>query len=325
MTTTIAHRQQPAVGAAGARHPLLSFTNLVPRHLVHRRALAEVVLADWYRTSDNTYACAAQWPRGHSLYRVLNGHHDPLQMAETMRQTGILLAHVGEDVPLDWNFIMDRIAVSADLDGLRAGLAPADVVVEAELSPLRNRTRLMAHLRLDTRFFRDGKACGTASAWMRCVAPAVYDRLRGEHPCTTTAASAALPPVDPRTVGMSTETDVVLGTTSSHGAGWPLRVRTDHPVLFDHPLDHVPGMLVLEGFRQAGRAMLRQPDAQLTSFDVTFTRYLELDRPAVLMTNTGQSATSAGAALTLSVVQDGQPAVTGVGELRCTSDTALAA
>jgi len=49
----------------------LSFNSIVPRHLVHRSALAEVLLTDWYPTGDNTYLCAAQWPRGHSLYRVL--------------------------------------------------------------------------------------------------------------------------------------------------------------------------------------------------------------------------------------------------------------
>lgn len=36
------------------------------------------------------------------------------------------------------------------------------------------------------------------------------------------------------------------------GDGWPLRVDRTHPILFDHQLDHVPGMLLLEAARQAG-------------------------------------------------------------------------
>ncbi|HEY3608092.1 MAG TPA: ScbA/BarX family gamma-butyrolactone biosynthesis protein [Pseudonocardiaceae bacterium] len=295
----------------------LSFNSIVSRQLVHRMALAEVLLTDWCPTGDRTYLCAAQWPRGHSLYRVLNGHHDTMLIAETLRQTGILLAHSAEGVPLDWKFVMDRMAISAHSGGLRAGLAPADIVVEAEMVDLRRRTPSAVHMRLDTRFRHDGRPFGTASVWMRCVAPAVYRRLRGERTLTAADSTTAPLPADPHAVGMSTEADVVLGAPLGVGV-WPLRVRTDHPVLFDHPQDHVPGMLVFEGFRQAGRALLGWPDAQLTGCDITFTRYLELDRPSIVTVTTAPQATSTDAALTVTVTQDGQTAVSGIIEIRRT-------
>lgn len=303
----------------------LSFNSIVPRHLVHRKALAEVLLTDWCRTGDHSYLAAAQWPRGHSLYRVVNGYHDPLLIAETLRQTGILLAHSGEGVPLDWKFIMDRMVISAHPGGLRAGLIPADIIIEAELIPLRRDTRSAMYRRIETRFLHDGRLFGAASAWMRCIAPPVYARLRGERLQTTVDPITVRLPAEPHSVGMSTEADVVLGAALGAGV-WPLRVRTEHPVLFDHPQDHVPGMLVFEGFRQAGRALLGWSDAQLAGSDITFSRYLELDRPSIVLAHPVQQPTAAEATLTVTVMQDNATAVTGTVEMRRTSQTcALAA
>ncbi|WP_240362091.1 AfsA-related hotdog domain-containing protein [Streptomyces sp. RLB1-9] len=48
------------------------------------------------RTNDgNThYTLTAQWPRAHTFFTTPDGtHHHPLQAAETIRQTGIYLAH----------------------------------------------------------------------------------------------------------------------------------------------------------------------------------------------------------------------------------------
>jgi len=323
MTAAGHHSQQAPADAPGSDHAGLSFSSNVPRHLVHRGALAEVLLTDWRRTGDGAYLCAAQWPRGHSLYRVLDGHHDPLLAAETLRQTGILLAHSAEGVPLDWKFVMDGMAISVHPAGPRAGGAPADVLLEAGLSPLRKGTRSSAHLRLDVRFRHDGRVFATGGARMRCVAPALYRRLRGERAGAATRPAAVPPPVDARVVGMSTEADVVLGAALDRGA-WPLRVRTEHPVLFDHPLDHVPGMLVFEGFRQAGRALLGLPGAQLTGCDVGFTRYLEFDPTPVVLARVRRRAAS-GASLAVRVVQDGRTAVSGTVEVCARDSGAIAA
>ncbi|WP_260845011.1 AfsA-related hotdog domain-containing protein [Streptomyces sp. SLBN-31] len=50
-------------------------------------------------------------------------------------------------------------------------------------------------------------------------------------------------------------TDVVLSPLGQPHR-WQLRVDTRHPVLFDHIVDHVPGMLLIEAARQAATATL---------------------------------------------------------------------
>ncbi|WP_330235578.1 AfsA-related hotdog domain-containing protein [Streptomyces sp. NBC_00566] len=62
-------------------------------------------------------------------------------------------------------------------------------------------------------------------------------------------------------------------------ARWELRVDTGHPVLFDHPVDHVPGMVLIEAGRQSARVVTSRPDALLLGRESRFPRYAELDSP----------------------------------------------
>ncbi|WP_422755617.1 AfsA-related hotdog domain-containing protein [Micromonospora sp. WMMD708] len=77
----------------------LCYDSTVPRQLVHRPPVAEVLLADRQQTGPTTFALAAQWPRGNSFRGVRDGRFDPLLAAETIRQAGILSAHVGSALP----------------------------------------------------------------------------------------------------------------------------------------------------------------------------------------------------------------------------------
>jgi hypothetical protein len=65
-----------------------------------------------------------------------------------------------------------------------------------------------------------------------------------------------------------------------------LVVDRDHPYFFDHPCDHVPGMLLLEGCGQLARSAATQASrsaaAQLYSCDVNFVQFVELDVPTTL-------------------------------------------
>ncbi|MDO0939458.1 AfsA-related hotdog domain-containing protein [Streptomyces sp. DG2A-72] len=74
--------------------------------------------------------------------------------------------------------------------------------------------------------------------------------------------------------------DVVLSPIGQPNS-WQLRVDTRHPVLFDHPTDHVPGMVLLEAARQATAATAGRPVIPL---DITseFKRYAELHTPCLI-------------------------------------------
>ncbi|MFV0386829.1 AfsA-related hotdog domain-containing protein [Paracoccus sp. (in: a-proteobacteria)] len=58
-------------------------------------------------------------------------------------------------------------------------------------------------------------------------------------------------------------------------------VDQDHPFFYDHPLDHVPGLLLIEAAMQAGQLWAEKyaPTAHLTSLSVRFRRYCLHGRP----------------------------------------------
>jgi 2-oxo-3-(phosphooxy)propyl 3-oxoalkanoate synthase len=292
-----------------SHHDRLSFSSTVARHLVHRRAVSEVLLTDWYRTGVNAFVCAAQWSRSHSFYRVRNGRHDPLLLAETIRQAGLLLCHEAYQISLEHRFLMDRMIYDADLDGLRAGATPAEIVLVVQVQELRRRTRLASALRLDVEFLRDKVLIGRGTGWVRCLEPLLYQRVRSPQCPQLTLREQQPAPVPPADVGLLESDDVVLGHCWQPGE-WPLRILTEHPVLFDHPLDHVPGMLGLEGMRQASRAALGWPNAQLTACDITFLRFIDLGAPSSVRATVRQRST-ASASLMMLLAQAGDTAAQG--------------
>jgi hypothetical protein len=127
---------------------------------------------------------------------------------------------------------------------------------------------------------------GLAAAYVRTKfnnqSPAVYQRLRGENGDMARAHARALPPGPPFTpelVGRQCGTDVVLAAAPDLAPDhWFLRADLDHPILFDHPVDHAPGMLLLEAARQA--ALARSPrTASVIGMTTRFIRYTEFDVP----------------------------------------------
>lgn len=77
-----------------ALHPATT-TAVIPREYVHKAAQSEVLLTGWEPQSAEDFTIRAQWPRAHSFYDVINGRHDPLLIAETVRQAVPLLSHLG--------------------------------------------------------------------------------------------------------------------------------------------------------------------------------------------------------------------------------------
>ncbi|AII10876.1 A-factor biosynthesis protein (plasmid) [Rhodococcus opacus] len=263
--------------------PTLSFERTVARRYVHRQSIAEVFLTDCAELSEpNRFAFAAQWPRRHGFYRAKDGRFDPMMLAETLRQAAIYLAHTRYRVPLNGRFIMQNMHVRAELDALRVGLSAADVTADTTLSGLVYRGEMLTSFRIELRCWLADRDIGSASGVAMAFPPSAYTRARWGAPGPRTPGPAQCgPAIAPALVGQVDERDVVLGRQTVRGE-WELRVDVTHPVLFDHPLDHLPGMLLLEVLRQGAFAALEVPDAHLESIDVVFHRFAELDQRATV-------------------------------------------
>jgi hypothetical protein len=260
---------------------VLSFESTVPRRYVHRQSVSEVFLTDCVNVDSvpDQFVLGAQWPRMHCFYRGRAGRYDPMLLAETLRQCVIYLAHTRYRVSLDKRFVMQTIEIDAELDRLGIGEGAAEVAVTVTVSNVRRRGSQITGLSAALTFAVAGRRVGSGYGRASVLTAVEYDTVRWGA-----AGPRAIGPVpdgalvDPASVGTPSG-DVVIGATSRRGR-WQVLPDLSHPVLFDHPSDHLPGMLLLEAARQASRAHFGVPDVDLVSMSVQFHRFVELDTRA---------------------------------------------
>ncbi|GLX23118.1 MULTISPECIES: ScbA/BarX family gamma-butyrolactone biosynthesis protein [Streptomyces] len=265
----------------GFRFPSLTAT--VPKELVHRASVAEVLLTNWQRVDEAHFTVTAQWPRSHSFFTpVAGGYYDPLICAETIRQIGSLLGHAEFGVPFGHHFLMWDLNLTVHPEHLQVRQTPASLDIEVTCTTISRRGGRLTGLGYEAVVRREGHVVAKGGGSYTCTSPSVYRRVRPAH--TLEPGHRALPltaPAAPQSVGRLSPTDVVLSPIGEPNR-WQLRVDTLHPVLFDHWVDHVPGMVLLEAARQASAAALGRSSFLPLSISGDFKRYAELDVPCVI-------------------------------------------
>ena len=295
---------------------MLSYVQTVPCTIAHRRAVSEVFVTDSARIGDDEFALAVQIPRAHSLwYDREAGYHDPLAMAEAARQGSFVVVHRHLGVPLDLPFSMQRYEFS--VDGLEAfrddEKSPLEGELRYRLSDRIDRDGELGSMRIDGSLVIGGTPAMTVSGDVVFMSREDYTALRrfqrARKPLGT-ATGAAVKPVDAGLVGRRDLRNVVLGE------GGLLVIDRRHPSFFDHDYDHVPGPLMVEGFRQIAivaaceAGTLRSPVAAMTRCRVTFDDFAEFEAPVEL------SAEVVGDVVRVGVHQFGKQLVEGEVELR---------
>ncbi|MBO8185851.1 ScbA/BarX family gamma-butyrolactone biosynthesis protein [Streptomyces spirodelae] len=254
----------------------------LPQELVHKHNKDEVLLTDWRKIDAERFEVTARWPRDHGFYLSDQGVHDPLMLAETVRQLLPLLSHVAYDVPLGHHLIWGDFTYSADAEALRARDRLAEVRLVVQCSSVTGRGGRAAGMLLRAEIFRGRERVGEAATRFSIQNPAVYKRLRGAQGDVRQAMADAAPPALPvpaQWVGRTSPYDVVLSPGGAPGR-WQLCVDTSHPALFDHPVDHVPGMLLLEAARQASQLIAYPQPVVPVAMRTEFYRYVEFNAPA---------------------------------------------
>ncbi|GAA5105304.1 AfsA-related hotdog domain-containing protein [Nocardia iowensis] len=278
----------------------LNFAHTLDRRLVHRHANSEVFVTAVDRVDENHYGFAAQLPRWHPFFSDgcddPHACHDLLLLVEVARQGSFALAHTYEAVPLPQQFLIRWVnAQILEPDALRIGDTPLDVV---------------CHCRLVRRFHREQQLVGAicenevrvgdrtvaridfSASWMP---PELFERLRREWRASCGLGyppSARVEPtrLHPYTVGRTNPLNVLIEAVVPGDGAIEATVVADsrNPTLFDHPVDHVPGMAQLEAARQLstiacparGRHLqlrsLRAEFAFIAEPDVTLSCHTEL-------------------------------------------------
>ncbi|WP_433759398.1 AfsA-related hotdog domain-containing protein [Nocardia sp. CA-135398] len=257
----------------------LSFEQTVPCSLAHRRCLGEVFVADTAAVGPGEYLAAIQIPRAHSLWSDRRtDFHDPLAAVEAIRQAMTVLGHRYLGLPLGTALSLQRMTAEIeDHSALRdTGTTPLEGIVRirTDLGSVSGPGYLADHS-FDATLTVGAVPALTVRGGGIAFPPETYaefrDHQRRNRPeqavPTETPAPAA-----PDRVGRRDARNVVVG------GDLELLVDRRHPSFFDHPYDHVPGPLIVEGFRQAALVAAGEPFA-LGSLEATFTGFAELDGP----------------------------------------------
>ncbi|MFE0178868.1 ScbA/BarX family gamma-butyrolactone biosynthesis protein [Streptomyces sp. NPDC059002] len=304
----------------------LSFDRPLSRALVHKSAVSEVFLTDVVRRSADRFLVAAQWPRDHVMFRPgARSPLDPLLLVETVRQAGICISHLFYDVPAGHAFVLTEL--DYDIDGPAAlpatGTEPPAAVVEVTCSheakrPGRADMAMEAVVSVD-----DQRSARVGLRW-QAVSPERYARLRwrgtqpldhlptgfapGSAEAGSVEAGAPAASISPESVGRPHARDVVLAPQAD--GDWLLRLDTGHPVIFDHGCDHVPGLALLEAFRQAGLLGSHHVARNPHQASVHYTSFGEPGLPVIISARrpdgAGADADAGEETLELTAVQHGR-------------------
>ncbi|MDQ0982746.1 ScbA/BarX family gamma-butyrolactone biosynthesis protein [Streptomyces sp. V2I9] len=279
--------------------------------MVHRTRSEDAFPRNWMRLAHDRFSVTAVLPHDHVFFAPVGGdRHDPLLVAEAMRQSAMLAFHAGYGVPLGHHFLLSGLDFTCHQEHLRVGGAPAEVDVEVYCSDLKWRGGQPVAGRVAWTVHRDGGLAATGVGVTRFTRPEVYRRMRGDTPAAGISIPAAAP-VPAALAGRSRTEDVVLSETGRDGQ-WDLRVDTRHPTLFQRPNDHVPGMLLLEAARQAAFLAVGPAGIVPARTVSRFHRYAEFASPCRI----GAVVQPGTAADTVTVQvtghQDGEPVFTAV-------------
>lgn len=252
----------------GSGMGVLDYAVTIDRALVHRWSIAEVFLTDLRCAGPGEVRAAAQWPRQHPYFDAGDRTYCLLMAAETFRQCTIAALHDTGLAADDDLFVMRRMAFAWVGEPPAIRDRPLDLAVSLVMTPGPRAGRYDLQVTISDL----ERELVTGSGVVVVLRPPVYAALRRGRtdPRSRVDPDASITSAD---VARTRPQDVVL--TGPHTGPWELRVDTTHPTLFDHPSDHVPGMLLLEAARQA--ALLGAGGRRVVSIDADFGAYLELD------------------------------------------------
>jgi hypothetical protein len=270
---------------------LLDFEQTVPRWMTHRRSVSEVFVCGTAALDGDVFAAAVQLPRAHALWADrAPAWHDPLLAVEAGRQATIALAHahfgLGRELMMvarscDMR-VRERAAFRDD------GRQPLEGIFLMRAVDRKVHNGVLVALGFAGELHLGETSAMEMSGTLVFTPMSDYELLRAHSRARKGLARVQADPVEvrpiaPRLVGRECMDNVVIG--ASDDDGFPIIVRPDNPRYFDHPLDHVPGQLLMEACRQnaiataVGAGALTEPHALVTAFGARFDEFAELDAP----------------------------------------------
>jgi len=271
----------------------LSFDAPAPPGLLKQRGPEQIFLTDWTQ-GDEGFTFAARLPLQHPRYSdTCAGYHDILVISETIIQVGMTASMDLLGVPPDWAFFVHSLEASLDPlennvrepDSWRLTLSARDGTAGVKFRP--DGSSSGAYLKTINAL--EGRPSGASQVKAFWMSPDRYREFRSRVRARRKAVEPAPASPQPETmIGRENPANSVISRLEKGGERryrCSLIVDTGDPTFYDRPFDHVSGMLLCEGARQAATAAIchergvSPADLVICAEKMNFTAFAELDEP----------------------------------------------
>jgi hypothetical protein len=190
----------------------------------------------------------------------------------------MMLCHAKHGVPPHFKFLMEQFGFDI-VDELEVRSAPMPLILDMATNQVDSRDGITSRVDI-VGVLREGpRVLAYCNAVARCVTPASYSRIRAGRD-TYIAHFRAKPPgtaiIPAPCAGRAEEQDVLIAANLPAGELYCAPDPRNY-ALFDHPLDHIPGMVLFDAAIQAARYRANDPSLQLASLTATFPIFTEWD------------------------------------------------
>ncbi|GAC67443.1 AfsA-related hotdog domain-containing protein [Gordonia soli] len=255
----------------------------VPRELVHKRAVSEVFLTALGAPAPGSVVVHAQWPSGNQFYRQAGGSHYGINAAlECIRQACVAATHTTLSVDLDDQFIMLGLTATLTPSALVVRAEPTNVILQGSLER-DGQTRTGRRIAWAFTVIAGGIEIGTGRGDLIAMDRARYEAMRATQ--MTETAARLDPSARGRHAPQPTPHEAAALTSRIDDVRHTLNVDQTQANYFDHPLDHVPGMLMIDGSCEVarhGHTEVTARPAIVTAVDVSCRHFAELIAPCTV-------------------------------------------
>ncbi|ALE05669.1 hypothetical protein AL755_09550 [Arthrobacter sp. ERGS1:01] len=206
--------------------------------LVHKSSPNQVLLLSADASQDGTLrlivGLSPQHPSAGSLPSA-----STLVGVELMRQCAIAFAHLSGGVPRGWAFIMNQLSFAWLEGAMPTASEQFAGHVDVRLRAVKMRRDQVSDLQLEADFMAGGVILGSGCGDLSCLPPRAYQAIRRNAPTEAIASTGPLGAVlaDIRRSDGELEAQLVWNRGDTF--------------IFDHPSDHVSGMLLASALLQS--------------------------------------------------------------------------
>jgi hypothetical protein len=260
---------------------------LAARGFVHRLAPTQVLLTEVRPTGPDEFRATARWPRVPTAAGALvDARHDPLFVAETLRQLGIYLPLRFYGLTAESRLLIEELRFALEPTSER----PVGTEIGCVARAVRRNaggagSEHMRSLHLTVRLRAQGRDFAQADVIARVLCPAAFRAVRHRGRGAATGPEeqnpAPLGAVDAARVGAVRQEDVLVAV-DGQGAVRIAPADPFHSFFHDHPGDHITGMTLIGALQQTAALQANEPRLRLRSCTLRALRFTEPTPPPIV-------------------------------------------